>query len=421
MTDESDSDHDEWIHYDTFACEKSEHDLNMLEYFEIGGPGPPFEFPEPPDFFLPPPPIPGNVEECVTFSSHFESCDISKESTSSSDPYLHLMSVIVAVFCLIILFSCITIFLVWRRRRRKAHQSDIHSYCTSSRGEYYDDLYISNNHRIPRLNMYSTQTTFNNKNQVDLSSFLLQSPTEGQPIYEEIPLWQSDQRSDYVDTTSGYHTLSLESDYSESERGLFLVPVTAHKTPVVVSKDFKVPSEKTNKKFFTFHKTKHKSSEPLEKHGELIDFAIKNHFSTIDNFQYLNQTNNTNCIKRMVDSKTIDLHNNPRLVYKSNQSNTSRQSRPVDNKVQRNNQDSFLPRTPWTDVSGSDDWLQNENPSRLKNRNYNHDFYEGPSCPTPPDLISYNCSRATTSPSIISTSDVTVSPSSSESFPECRF
>ena len=52
------------------------------------------------------------------------------------------------------------------RRRRKAHQSDINSYCASSRGQYYDDLYISNNHRIPRLNMYSTHTTYNNKNQV---------------------------------------------------------------------------------------------------------------------------------------------------------------------------------------------------------------------------------------------------------------
>ena len=40
-----------------------------------------------------------------------------QESTSPTprDPYLHLMSVIVAVFCLIILASCITIFLVWRR------------------------------------------------------------------------------------------------------------------------------------------------------------------------------------------------------------------------------------------------------------------------------------------------------------------
>ena len=108
-----------------------------------------------------------------------------------------------------------------------------------------------------------------------------------------------------------------------------------------------MPSEKTNKKFFTFHKTKHKSSEPLEKHGELIDSTIKNHFSTIDNFQYLNQTNKTKCEERMVDNKTIDLHNNPRLVYKSYQSNTSRQSRPVDNKVQRHNQDNFLPHTTW--------------------------------------------------------------------------
>ena len=78
MTDESDVDQDEWIHFDAFAYERNEDRSTMLEHFEIGGPGPPFEFPEPPDFFLPPPPIPGDVEECVTFSSHFESCDISK-------------------------------------------------------------------------------------------------------------------------------------------------------------------------------------------------------------------------------------------------------------------------------------------------------------------------------------------------------
>ena len=59
--------------------------------------------------------------------------------------------------------------------------------------------------------------------QVDLSSFLLQSPPEGQPIYEEIPPWQSEQVSDYVDTTSGYHTLPIESDYYESERGIYTI------------------------------------------------------------------------------------------------------------------------------------------------------------------------------------------------------
>ena len=78
MTDESDADHDEWILYDAFSYERNEDWSIMLEHLDIGGPGPPFEFPEPPDFFLPPPPIPGDVEECVTFSSHFESCDILK-------------------------------------------------------------------------------------------------------------------------------------------------------------------------------------------------------------------------------------------------------------------------------------------------------------------------------------------------------
>ena len=78
MTDDTDEDHDGWIYYDTYEYERNKHQSRMLEHFEIGGPGPPFGFPEPPDFFLPPPPIRGTVDECVTFSSHFESCDISK-------------------------------------------------------------------------------------------------------------------------------------------------------------------------------------------------------------------------------------------------------------------------------------------------------------------------------------------------------
>jgi len=272
--------------------------------------------------------------------------------------------------------------------------------------------------------MYSTQTTFNNKKQVDLSSFFLQTSQEGQPIYEEIPPWQSEQVSDYVDTTSGYHTLPIESDCYESERGLFLVPVTEHKMPSVVTKNFKVPSEKTNKKFITFHKSKHKSQRCLDKKDEIVNSAKKNDISTLDYSQCFNQSKKTNCIKRMVDSKTIDLHNNPRLVYKSYQSNTSRQSRPVDNKVQRHNQDNFLPRTAWTDVSGSDDWLhlQNDNTQSLMSSKtkYEDDFYR-PSCPSPPDLISSKCRTTSASPSKMSTSDITVSPSSSESYPECRF
>ena len=79
MKDDSDSDFEKWITYDAFVEERFEQLSNMLDqidYHVLGGP--PFQFPEPPDFFLPPPPIPGNVEKCVTFSSHFESCDISK-------------------------------------------------------------------------------------------------------------------------------------------------------------------------------------------------------------------------------------------------------------------------------------------------------------------------------------------------------
>ena len=81
MKDDSDSDFEKWITYDAFVDERFEQLSNMLDqidYHELGGPGPPFQFPEPPDFFLPPPPIPGNIEECVTFSSHFDNCDISK-------------------------------------------------------------------------------------------------------------------------------------------------------------------------------------------------------------------------------------------------------------------------------------------------------------------------------------------------------
>ena len=60
---------------------------------------------------------------------------------------------------------------------------------------------------------------------LDLSSFLLRTSPTGQPIYEEIPpslgplLPSSDSCSDYVDTTSGYHSL-------ESETGPFLLPLT---------------------------------------------------------------------------------------------------------------------------------------------------------------------------------------------------
>ena len=113
-------------------------------------------------------------------------------------------------------------------------------------------------------------------------------------------------------------------------------------------------------------------------------------------------------------------------------SRTIGHSAPIQNSaIQRHNQDNFLPRTAWTDTSGSDDWMDvaNDNQSDIKARNQttskqtnnSSDFYERPVCPSPPDLISNKCRTSPTSPSVISTSDVTVSPSSSESYPECRF
>jgi len=264
--EEDDSYPDEWISYDEFV--EDQHLVMLEDAHLVTGPGPPkFEDgppipPAPPEFLLPPPPLPGHSNECSTFSSHFDSCDISKESTSVGDPHLHLMSVIVAVLCLVILASCITIFLIWRRRRSKAHQAALHSYCVSSSSsglasQFYDDLYISNHSRVPVaqnqycVGQFRSSTGTHHPSQMathpslDLSSFLLRTSPTGQPIYEEIPpslgplLPSSDSCSDYVDTTSGYHSL-------ESETGPFLLPLT--RAPVV-SRD-----AKSNKRFFTFHR-----------------------------------------------------------------------------------------------------------------------------------------------------------------------
>ena len=73
----------------------------------------------------------------------------------------------------------------------------------------------------------------------------------------------------------------------------------------MVSKNFKVPGEKQNKKFFTFHKR----SYPLQRQGQDVNTDIKNRFATIDDFHYLDQSEETKSAKRLVDSKTIDTHN----------------------------------------------------------------------------------------------------------------
>ena len=65
----------------------------------------------------------------------------------------------------------------------------------------------------------------------------------------------------------------------------------------------------------------------------------------------------------------------------------------------------------------------NDNSQPLGNggTKYDADCYDKPSVPYPPDLISNKCQITPVSPSVISTSDVTVSPSSSDSYPEYCF
>lgn len=366
MIDEVDDEYpDDWIHYNSYTAESE--GRGMLEHIEIGGPGPPVGFPGPPEFFLPPPPLPGDSLECSTFSSHFDSCDISKESTSGQDPHLHLMSVIVAVLCLVILFSCITIFLVWRRRRSKAHQAALHSYCVSSSSsglasQFYDDLYISNHTRIPvSQNQYCSTNTTQYHPTIDLSSFLLRTSPTGQPIYEEIPnslgplLPSSSSCSEYVDTTSGYHSL-------ESETGPFLLPLTR----VPILKD-----SKSNKRFFTFHRP-YMAQDGWEGGGRGEGRAETEVSTVSPRVRYR---------PNLVHSRTMDLGG-------------SGGSSGRDGRRGRRSQEDFLPRQAWTE---EEEW-------------------EGRRL-SPPDLVRGGDGGGNTT----STSDVTVSPSSSESYPECRF
>ena len=308
--------------------------------------------------------------------------------------------------------------------------------------------------------------------QVDLASFLLQTSPEGQPIYEEIPHGQcqpvsSDHSSDYVDTTSGYHTLPLDNDYSESETGLFLVPMTSHNKPLIMTKDFQVPSGKTNKKFFTFHRKTLESEKTLKSSDhDIVNSNFLNQFEALNKTTKQPQPKKTKCGKTLIHSKTLNMNHQNNYNFQQNLNTRSRNgysratyqpvntlntrltrptlaqgtlpsrtighSAPIQNSaIHRHNQDNFLPRTAWTDTSGSDDWMDvaNDNQSDIKARNQttskqtnsSSDFYERPACPSPPDLISNKCRTSPTSPSVISTSDVTVSPSSSESYPECRF
>lgn len=306
--------------------------------------------------------------------------------------------------------------------------------------------------------------------QVDLASFLLQTTPEGQPIYEEIPPGHSDNSSEYVETTSGYHSphsLPLDPEYAESERGLFLVPVSAHHKPLIMTGDLQVPPPggKTNKKFFTFHRKTLESNKALKvPDHDRVNSNFINQFDSLNNRgSQRPQPKKTKCGKNFVHSKTLDIQTSggagcPRARQRSQRTGGPRYQGPggcrttltyqgatLGGRQQtslRQNQDNFLPRTAWTDTSGSDDWLDlgtdnpgphtgrvseatpttSTTPATTSSSKYSSDYYERPGCPSPPDLISNKCRvPPPTSPSVISTSDVTVSPSSSESYPECRF
>ena len=78
--EEDDSYPDDWISYDEYV--EDQHLVMLEDAHLVTGPGPPkfapLPPPAPPEFLLPPPPLPGHSNECSTFSSHFDSCDISK-------------------------------------------------------------------------------------------------------------------------------------------------------------------------------------------------------------------------------------------------------------------------------------------------------------------------------------------------------
>ena len=227
------------------------------------------------------------------------------------------------------------------------------------------------------------------------------------------------------------------------------------------------PSGKTNKKFFTFHRKTLESNKALKvPDHDRVSSNFINQFDSLDNRRSQRlQPKKTKCGKNFVHSKTLDIQAvggpgcprarqrtaGPRQQGRPGGCRTSYQGatlgarqQPASVSVRRHNQDNFLPRTAWTDTSGSDDWLDlgNDNPAPHSARasetpstttatttattssssKYSSDYYERPGCPSPPDLISNKCRvPPPTSPSVISTSDVTVSPSSSESYPECRF
>ena len=111
-------------------------------------------------------------------------------------------------------------------------------------------------------------------------------------------------------------------------------------------------------------------------------------------------------VRPPVETRVLSLHGNTleysasKVVHTRNW--TVRGHRAHHTSERRHNQDTFLPRHAWTDVSGSEDWLDDSRAS----------------CASPPDMM---CTQYSNSVTHTSSSDVTVSPSSSQSYPQSTF
>jgi len=270
----NDLDSSDWIPYDDFAAEREQQLEEMLEHFNL--PGASLELLTPPGFFVPPPPIPSSGgEQCHTMALNFDSCHIKKIPTLEDSTHNQLISVIVVILCIIILIACITIFLIWRKRRSKSRLHYLHQYqgggasqITSS-SQLYDDLLDSFHYPTNRTTNHSTTTPYSttdvlylvNKNapdpnNVNLNTFLLYSPDNREenfphPIYEEIyyednPNAASRKLLDYHSPPPGYLSPHLPPGYltthlpaCSEERGPFLVQSPQSATqPLRTSRQF---------------------------------------------------------------------------------------------------------------------------------------------------------------------------------------
>lgn len=109
MDEDLELDPQSWTTYDEFVTQYMTDD-DLLEHFQIQGPGPPGKSAV--HNFPPPPPIPGTREECLVFSSHFDTCS----SLKVNMVYAQLCTV-----CIVLSVSC-------TEREVHQHSTNIYKY-----------------------------------------------------------------------------------------------------------------------------------------------------------------------------------------------------------------------------------------------------------------------------------------------------